>query len=81
MIYGGNHTPNVAFRHLAPNSARIGYVTERGLFIKLQALIYDILPSTTAVFSYAIGSTHTHTHTHTKKKKNCQLPSSFFVGA
>ena len=24
---------------------------------KLQALVYDILPSTTAVFSYAIGST------------------------
>ena len=24
--------------------------------IKLQALVYDILPSTTAVFSYAIGS-------------------------
>ena len=26
------------------------------LFCKLQALVYDILPSTTAVFSYAIGS-------------------------
>ena len=26
------------------------------VFIKLQALVYDILPSTTAVFSYAIGS-------------------------
>ena len=26
------------------------------LCIKLQALVYDILPSTTAVFSYAIGS-------------------------
>ena len=24
--------------------------------LKLQALVYDILPSTTAVFSYAIGS-------------------------
>ena len=24
--------------------------------VKLQALVYDILPSTTAVFSYAIGS-------------------------
>ena len=24
--------------------------------VKLQALLYDILPSTTAVFSYAIGS-------------------------
>ena len=37
---------------------------------KLQALVYDILPSTTAVFSYAIGP------------ENCQLTSSFFfVGA
>ena len=26
------------------------------LLTKLQALVYDILPSTTAVFSYAIGS-------------------------
>ena len=26
------------------------------VLIKLQALVYDILPSTTAVFSYAIGS-------------------------
>ena len=36
---------------------------------KLQALIYDILPSTTAVFSYAIGSR--------KLSGNVQ----FFVGA
>ena len=34
---------------------------------KLQALVYDILPSTTAVLSYAIGS------------KNCQLTSSFLL--
>ena len=33
-------------------------VTTEGssLRAKLQALVYDILPSTTAVFSYAIGS-------------------------
>ena len=36
--------------------------------INLQALVYDILPSTTAVFSYAIGS----------RKR---LTSRFFVGA
>ena len=30
-----------------------GYATLRA---KLQALVYDILPSTTAIFSYAIGS-------------------------
>ena len=41
---------------------------EYGSFHKLQALVYDSLPSTTAVFSYAIGSRK-------------QLTSSFFVGA
>ena len=35
---------------------------------KLQALVDDVLPSTTAVFSYAIGS-----------PENCQLTSSFFL--
>ena len=42
---------------------------------KLQALVYGILPSTIAVFSYAIGQTKQN------KQKNCQLMSSFFVGA
>ena len=33
------------------------YVAATALSVpKLQALVYDILPSTTAVFSYAIGS-------------------------
>ena len=41
---------------------------EARLGVKLQALVYDILPSTTAVFSYAIGSRKL-------------LTSSFFVGA
>ena len=43
--------------------------TESRPKIKLQALVYDILPSTTAVFSYAIGSR--------------KLPANeqFFVGA
>ena len=59
------HTPSTAFRHLPPNSARIGYATEGAVFIsaqlstdavsalrkvwvllKLQALVYDTLPST-----------------------------------
>ena len=52
---GGKHTPSIAFRHLPRNSARIAYATLKG-HTKLQALVYDILPSTTAVFSYAIGS-------------------------
>ena len=41
-----------------------------GVCPKLQALVYDILPSTTAVFSYAIGSR--------KLSANEQV---FFVGA
>ena len=36
---------------------------------KLQALVYDILPSTTAVFSYAIGS------------RKLSANQQFFVGA
>ena len=36
---------------------------------KLQALVYDILPSTTAVFSYAIGS------------KKLSANEQFFAGA
>ena len=32
------------------------YVTSKTVCIKLQGLVYDILPSTSAVFSYAIGS-------------------------
>ena len=40
------------------------------LELKLQALVYDILPSTTAVFSYSIGSR--------KLSANEQF---FFVGA
>ena len=41
-----------------------------GIF-KLQALVYDILPSTTAVFSYAIGS----------RKLSANEQFFFFVGA
>ena len=37
--------------------------------IKLQALVYDVLPSTTAVFSYAIGS------------RKLSANQQFFVGA
>ena len=44
------------------------------VYIKLQALVYDILPSTTAVFSYAIGLKK-------KKKKKLSSNEQFFVGA
>ena len=37
--------------------------------VKLQALVYDILPSTTAVFSYAIGP------------RKLSANEQFFVGA
>ena len=37
--------------------------------VKLQALVYDILPSTTAVFSHAIGS------------RKLSANEQFFVGA
>ena len=40
-----------------------------GKRLKLQALVYDILPSTTAVFSYAIGS------------RKLSANKQFFVGA
>ena len=42
---------------------------ERTLRARLQALIYDILPSNTAVFSYAIGS------------RKLSANEQFFVGA
>ena len=39
------------------------------LYSKLQALVYDILPSTTAIFSYTIGS------------RKLSSNEQFFVGA
>ena len=62
-------------------TALVTWLTERGarkghggsarpnLCCKLQALVYDILPSTTAVFSYAIGS------------RKLSANEQFFVGA
>ena len=47
---GQCHTPSIAFRQLPE------LVTPLKGQTKLLALVYDILPSTTAVFSYAIGS-------------------------
>ena len=45
------------------------YICEFTLRAKLQALVYDILPSTAAVFSYAIGS------------RKLSANEQFFVGA
>ena len=39
-----------------PQRYALGYTRAFTLRAKLQALVYDIPPSTTAVFSYAIGS-------------------------
>ena len=52
---------SVAFFHKSPdhivqNRPRSNLVLADWFRFKLQALVYDILPSTTAVFSYAIGS-------------------------
>ena len=41
---------------VAPNASHAAVPPPPFLRGKLQALVYDILPSTTAVFSYAIGS-------------------------
>ena len=35
------HSPSIAFRHLPPNSARFGYVTEGALFISAQLSTAD----------------------------------------
>ena len=41
----------IILRAVKKMKALLGYVLP-----KLQTLVYDVLPSTTAVFSYAIGS-------------------------
>ena len=62
-----HHTWAVHFHYQLPV---VGCIQQDGRYKpKLQALVYDILPSTAAVFSYAIGST--------KMSANEQ----FFVGA
>ena len=47
----------------------VGTLRKVRVLIKLQAPVYDILPSTTAVFSYAIGS------------RKLSANEQFFVGA
>ena len=55
MLGSSKNLPKIDIRHNAVH--------------KLQALVYDILPSTTAVFSYAIGS------------RKLSANEQFFVGA
>ena len=50
-------------------SLPVSRITEPTLHPKLQALVYDSLPSTTAVFNYAIGS------------RKLSANEQFFVGA
>ena len=57
---------NLYMQHRCPGI--ITSITEP-VYIKLQALVYDILPSTTAVFIYAIGS------------RKLSANEQFFVGA
>ena len=47
----------------------VRYRSRTKVFDKLQALVYDILPSTTAVFNYAIGP------------RKLSADEQFFVGA
>ena len=53
-----SHLNNFSFfaAMLCSSSASLTDMDQATLRAKLQALVYDILPSTTAVFSYAIGS-------------------------
>ena len=52
-----------------PGVARYFFLPRVIFQSKLQTLVYDILPSTTAAFSYAIGS------------RNLSANQQFFVGA
>jgi len=50
-----SQTPSTALRHPSFGGRYRKAVLGVWGWLKLQALVYDILPSTTAVFSYAIG--------------------------
>ena len=66
----GDVTEGASTLYLQPLSTdAVSALRKDWVLIKLQALVYDILPSTTAVFSYATGSR--------------KLPANeqFFVGA
>ena len=53
----GDVTEGASTLYLQPLSTdAVSALRKDWVLIKLQALVYDILPSTTAVFSYATGS-------------------------
>ena len=67
--YDGSERRTLADSNLKwPNGMALDYDGST-LLAELQALVYDILPSTTAVFSYSIGS------------RRLSANEQFFVGA
>ena len=52
----GYATEGALFISAQLSTYAVGALRKVWVLTKLQALVYDILPSTTAVFSYAIGS-------------------------
>ena len=64
----GYATEGALFISAQLSTDAVGALRKVWVPIKLQALVYDILPSTTAVFSYAIGS------------RKLSVNEQFFVG-
>ena len=57
LVSGLCHVFSPPYVHFHYQLPVMGFIKQDGKYkTKLQALVYDILPSTTAVFSYAIGS-------------------------
>ena len=65
----GYATEGALFISAELSTDAVGALRKVWVLIKLQALVYDILPSTTAVFSYAIGS------------RKLSANKQFFIGA
>ena len=64
-IEGRGHTPSIAFRHLPPVSARIGYVTEGVRFISI-LLFTDMVRALEKIWVliFIRPSTHIKRETH-----------------
>ena len=59
----GTEKPGAKLARVSPRCVATRVFSPR-VSLKLQALVYDILPSTTAVFSYAIGSRQLSSNEH-----------------